>query len=273
MKYKFLNFTLDTDKKELYANKKAIELQKGYYDLLLFLLNNPGKMFTKSEIIEQVWQGRHVTENSIDQVISKIRKILNSYNKDIYIKTVYGKGLMFVPEVTISDTASEDTQIKPSSKVSSYKNIFGLLALASVVLLTMFLTKNNQIEVVKPDTSLLLIMSADINKEDKDKVWLSQASGTFIEQMFGIANIAQLKKIKNKPEHLNRQQYINNQWKISPELKVVTSHLAFENNIYKVELNITDRLQHQSSQSFSHQNLSTAMTMASQWSWERLTAL
>ncbi len=266
MKYNFLKFTLDTDTKELYADNQPIEMTKGHYELLLFLLKNPGKMFAKSDIIEKVWQGRHVTENSIDQIISKLRKVLNNIQQDVYIKTVYGKGLMFVPEVRISASSVE----VQNPKAFPLKKVLGLMVLTSIVVLLFFLTNNKQTEITKQNKSLLLIMSADVNNENNDNAWLNQASGNFIEQMFGIANIAQLKKIKNKPEHLNRQQYINNQWEISPELKVVTSHLVFENNIYKVELNITNRLQHQISQSFSHQNLSTVMTMASQWLVEQV---
>ena len=101
--------------------------------------------------------------------------------------------------------------------------------------------------------------------ENKDKPWLNQASGTFIDQLFGIADVANLKKIKEKPKYLDNKQYINNQWKISPELKVVTTHLVFKDSLYTLELSITDRLKHQNNQSFSNQSLSSTMTMASQW--------
>ncbi len=265
MKYNFLKFTLDTDTKELYADSQPIEMPRGHYELLLFLLKNPGKMFTKSDIIDKVWQGRHVTENSIDQIISKLRKVLNNIQKDVYIKTVYGKGLMFVPEVSLSK----------SHEVEQVRKTFSLklpIILMLVVLIAWAILSTNSEPVekkIKKNSSLLLIMSAT-HDENAGEEWLNQASGTFIDQLFGIANIANLKKFKQKPKYLDRQQYLNNQWKISPNLKVVTTRLEFKDNLYKVELSIVDRLQNNSTQSFSNQSLSMAMTMASQWLVEQV---
>ncbi len=259
MKYNFFKFTLDTDTKELYADNLPIEMPKGHYELLLFLLKNPGKMFTKSDIIEEVWQGRHVTENSIDQIISKLRKVLNNIQKGVYIKTVYGKGLMFVPEVKL--VKSQATAQVKSSLSLKFPILLVLVVLIAWAVLS---TKNEPVlETKKSSNSLILIMSA--TQADDGEEWLNQAPGTFIDQLFGIANIANLKKFKQKPKYLDRKQYINNQWKISPDLKVVTSHLVFKDNLYKVELNIVDRLQNNTTQSFSNQSLSVAMTEASKW--------
>ncbi|MCF6287841.1 MAG: tetratricopeptide repeat protein [Proteobacteria bacterium] len=267
MKYNFLNFTLNTDTKELSANAQVIEITSGHYEVLLFLLKNPDKMFTRTELIAAVWQGKYVTENSIDQIISKLRKILNSINKDIYIKTVYGKGLMFAQEVTVV----EDVPKVTSSTVFTSKKLSILLTLIAVTVV-FILAKNNLHSTTEdqPSNSLLLIMSAANANDITDKQWLNQASGDFIDQLFGIADIAQLKNIKHKPDYLDRQQYINNQWKIYPDLRIITSHLEFKDNLYKVELSIVDRLQHSISQSFSNQSLSVVMTRASQWLVEQL---
>lgn len=259
-----MKFILDTDTKELYANNQAIEITKGHYELLLFLVQNPRKMFTKHEVLDKVWKGKYVTENSIDQIISKLRKVLSSVDKQTYIKTVYGKGFMFVPEVNISKDDVLTTQ-KNRQKVNS--KIVATAIMFSMILLFgfLFFNKENKVE-SKPDSLLLIMSSANASGEvSKDDKWLNQASGTLIDQLFSYANVANLKDYKNKPEYLDRQQYIQTQWKISPDLKVVTTHIAHSDNIFTVELNLVDSLQKQVSQSFPNQNLSTALTSASQW--------
>ncbi len=263
MKYKFLKFTLDTDKKGLYSNNQPIEIPKGHYDLLLFMLKNTGKMLSRSEIIDKVWQGKYVTENSIDQIISKLRKVLITANKEVSIKTVYGKGLMFVPEVTIF----EENEKQKVPRNSAIKFTAFLVLVIMTVFLVYFAKNYQSSNNAKAQRSLLLIMSsanASTGKDESDQ-WLNQASGTFIDQLFTIADIAKLKKFKQKPKYLDRQQYINNQWQTSPDLKVVTSQLMFEDDLYTIELKIIDRLKHEKIQSFTHQSLSLAMIKSSQW--------
>ncbi len=99
MKYKFSHFILTTDSKELSINGAPIDITKQLYDLLLLFVENPKTVFSKDDLINKVWKGRYVTENTIDQSVSKLRKLLNTTKKDQFIKTVYGKGFQFIHEV------------------------------------------------------------------------------------------------------------------------------------------------------------------------------
>lgn len=90
MEYNFSGFSLNSSKRELVFNKQSIYLTKKCYDLLVFLLQNSEKSLSKDQLVEHVWQGRIVTDNTIDQCISKLRKTLNDANPDEYIKSVYG---------------------------------------------------------------------------------------------------------------------------------------------------------------------------------------
>jgi len=253
MKYTFLKFTLDSDTKELYANNQPITITKGQYDLLLFLLKNPGKMFSKDEIFDNVWQGRQVTENSIDQIISKLRKVLSTVDKNTCIKTVYGKGLMFASDVNV---------LEPEIKTKPTFNKPAMALVLSALIAVVFYFNYSTTDDNKPK-SLLLFMS-NTNSSTNDE-WLNQGSSSFIDQLFNYANIAQLKDYKDKPEHLGRQQYINSQWEISPELKVVTTYVFQKNNTFTVELNIVDKQQSSEKQTFTDKNLATAMSLASKW--------
>ncbi len=263
MKYLFLKFTLDTETKDLYANHHPLVITKLQYDLLLFLLQNPNKMFTKDDILKTLWAGKHVTENSIDQIISKLRKILNAVEKNTYIKTVYGKGVMFVPEVKVNKSTA-----KIATKTERSITLPKILLVAGIIVAVITLTFSNFSSTPEPqEKSLLLILSSnnDASTDTVNKEWLNQAPSSFVHQLFNYANIAQLKDYKNKPKHLNKQQYIDSQWRISPQLKVVNIHVFQEGNLNSVELQILDKNNLNLKQTFTEKNLADAMLSASQW--------
>ncbi len=263
MKYSFLKFTLDTETKELYANQQPLPITKGQYDLLLFLLQNPNKMLTKEDILKTLWAGKHVTENSIDQMISKLRKVLNSVEKSTYIKTVYGKGLMFVPEVHHSSTKNTVTKKPKKTHLPKILLMAGIVLSAIIGLnFSDFSPTSNQKE-----ASLLLILSSDseASLDSKDAEWLTNAPSSFVHQLFNYANIAQLKDYKNKPAHLDRQQYINTQWRLSPQLKVVNIHVYQQGKLNSVELQVRDKNNLNLKQTFTDKSLADAMLSASKW--------
>ena len=75
----------------LYKNLK-VELAKKEFKLLELLVSKPGKVFTRQEILENVWGLEVVVgDRTIDVHIRKLREKIN----DQYIKTVKGVGYKF----------------------------------------------------------------------------------------------------------------------------------------------------------------------------------
>lgn len=259
MIYSFFNFKLNTDNKELTIDQEIVPLTKQNFELLHLFVKNVGKVFSKEDLIETLWQGRYVTENTIDQSVSKLRKLLNSAKAETYIKTAYGKGFYFVPKVEI---------VQPK-KAKKKHNVFLYTMLVLALFAVALVWNKNTVETkIKTPSSLVMIMSQENKLKEND--WLNEASVAFIDEVFSFANAAQLKDFKNKPEYLSRQQYIDNQWKISPDLIIVTTHVSHKNNVYTVELMMQDKQQNNYSQSFSNKNLSHSMRQASQWLAEKV---
>lgn len=70
----------------------SFALPKKEFDLLLFFVNNPNKVYTREEILKSVWgHGVHVTERTVDVHIRKIREKIG----EDYIRTVKGVGYLF----------------------------------------------------------------------------------------------------------------------------------------------------------------------------------
>ncbi|MDP2632725.1 MAG: helix-turn-helix domain-containing protein, partial [Candidatus Curtissbacteria bacterium] len=77
-------------------------LSKQEYRLLVFLIQNEGKIAERGEIIEAVWPDIQVQEGisdeAIDQMVFRLRKkIEDEPNSAKHIITVKGRGLRFQP--------------------------------------------------------------------------------------------------------------------------------------------------------------------------------
>lgn len=96
--YKYKNLVLSVDKREvsvLYQEKKtALSLTAHEFDLLCLLMQNPGKVFSRESLYEQVWQNGYFGEdNTVNVHISNLRKKIAAVDPETeYIKTVWGIG-------------------------------------------------------------------------------------------------------------------------------------------------------------------------------------
>jgi DNA-binding winged helix-turn-helix (wHTH) protein len=71
------------------------------YKLLRFLIENQGKILSKEEIINAVWQAGKttlgVTDQALDQLIFRLRKkIEENPNNPMHIQTIKGRGFKFI---------------------------------------------------------------------------------------------------------------------------------------------------------------------------------
>ncbi|MGB4291917.1 MAG: response regulator transcription factor [Bacteroidales bacterium] len=85
------DFELDTSKKRLIIHNKKIELTKKEYEILKLLVDNPGKIFSREEILDRVW-GKDVivTDRTVDVNITRLRGKLGKYSSSIKNKSGYG---------------------------------------------------------------------------------------------------------------------------------------------------------------------------------------
>ncbi|MEQ1605437.1 MAG: winged helix-turn-helix domain-containing protein [Pyrinomonadaceae bacterium] len=107
-KFRFGNFELDCSKRELRRDGQAVALKSKTFDLLQHLVENHGKLVTKSELMDRVWPDQFVEENNLTVQISALRKVFNQRGAEgRFIATVPGKGYTFVAEVDAGQTDGE----------------------------------------------------------------------------------------------------------------------------------------------------------------------
>ncbi len=98
----FDEFELDTELYELRLKDEPCKVEPKAFDLLLFLLQNRDRMVSKDEIIEEIWEGRVVTEATISTCLKAARQAIGDAGKtQRLIKTVRGRGFRFVGDVSL----------------------------------------------------------------------------------------------------------------------------------------------------------------------------
>ena len=87
--------TIDRDRYVVIRNGEEMNLPKKEFELLSLLVSQPGKVFTRSAILSEVWGNDVVVgDRTIDVHIRKLREKLG----DHYFKTVKGVGYKFKEE-------------------------------------------------------------------------------------------------------------------------------------------------------------------------------
>lgn len=98
---KIKNITINTNEAKVYKNGEEIVLTAMEYRLLLILLNNRGKVLSRSQLLENIWdvEGDFVEDNTLTVYIKRLRdKIEEDAASSQIIKTVRGLGYMIENE-------------------------------------------------------------------------------------------------------------------------------------------------------------------------------
>ena len=92
--YEFGDFRIDAAKRLLKKEDgEIVPLTPKVFDLLLYLVQNNGKVIEKDELMTAVWTDSIVEENNLSQNISILRRVLGEKRGEHrFIVTVPGKG-------------------------------------------------------------------------------------------------------------------------------------------------------------------------------------
>ena len=88
--------TLDTLSHRVFAQDKPVQLGPTEYRLLAFFMSHPERVYTRSQLLDNVWgSGVYVEERTVDVHIRRLRKCLEPCGLEEYIQTVRGAGYRF----------------------------------------------------------------------------------------------------------------------------------------------------------------------------------
>ncbi|HJQ37687.1 MAG TPA: transcriptional regulator, partial [Thermoanaerobaculia bacterium] len=96
--YVFAGFRIDAGERVLFGASGVIPLTPKAFETLLFLVENRGRIVGREELLERIWPGTFVGDNTLAQNISTLRKVLGP-NGAALLQTVPKRGYRFTGEV------------------------------------------------------------------------------------------------------------------------------------------------------------------------------
>ncbi len=97
------HFRLDVYSKRLLADDTAIALTPKLFSMLRFFAENPGRLITKQELLDQIWPDTHVADGLVKDYVRKIRNVLNDdAEQPSFIETARGMGYRLIGDIPVS---------------------------------------------------------------------------------------------------------------------------------------------------------------------------
>jgi TolB-like protein/DNA-binding winged helix-turn-helix (wHTH) protein len=145
----FQSFRLDTANQCLWRGQERVPIPPKAYDVLRYLVENPGRLITQDEVLEKVWPETYVNPEVLRRYILDIRKILGDRpDKPEFIETVTKRGYRFIAPVIdesatarpepaskkeiVSETAASEQEQSPRTHYFQKLAIVAVLGLVAV---------------------------------------------------------------------------------------------------------------------------------------------
>lgn len=123
MIYRFGAFDLDDDKFELRKDDQRVAVEPQVFSIIQLLIENRHRMVSKSELMDEVWDGRIVSESAVSSRIRSARSALEDTGKSQQIiQTVHGKGLRFIADVDERESAGARNGRQPDARAASVED-------------------------------------------------------------------------------------------------------------------------------------------------------
>jgi two-component system phosphate regulon response regulator PhoB len=90
---------MDTLSRRVMSNGEEIKLGPTDYRLLEFFMANPGRVYTRNQLLDRVWGANvYLEERTVDVHIRRLRKALETAGVSDYLQTARGHGYRFLAQ-------------------------------------------------------------------------------------------------------------------------------------------------------------------------------
>ena len=118
----FGEFELDRTQRQLRCANQTVALSSKVFDLLVYMVENPGRPLSKKELMDAVWTGSFVEESNLTQSVSVLRKALSleKSSEANPIATLPGRGYQFTRTVIAAPAPAQEMtlhSVRSSSKI------------------------------------------------------------------------------------------------------------------------------------------------------------
>ena len=110
--FAFGPYQLDARARRLTRDGEPVTLTARQFDLLHLLVAGAGQVLSKDSLIEAAWPDVAVTDNSLEQAISSLRRVLTPPSGQPYIETQARRGYRFSADVTKVERRETDEALE-----------------------------------------------------------------------------------------------------------------------------------------------------------------
>ena len=104
----FEHYRLDTNAYQLFADNKMVDVEPQVFAVLQVLIENRHQVVRKDDLIEQVWNGRIMSDAAISSRIKSARQAIGDDGRtQRLIKTIHGIGFRFIGDIDIFPDSTE----------------------------------------------------------------------------------------------------------------------------------------------------------------------
>ncbi|WP_106639918.1 winged helix-turn-helix domain-containing protein [Allosphingosinicella vermicomposti] len=122
--FHFDRFQLDPDNRRLLHDGQPVDLNGRYFDALVLLVGEQGKLVSKERFLADVWRGVPVTDEALTQCVRTLRRQLgDDAARPRFIETVPKHGYRFIASVGPAD---EGSSVQTEAPLSPSKSILPL---------------------------------------------------------------------------------------------------------------------------------------------------
>ena len=108
MVYRFESFVFDPDAAGLLDSGQPVALEPQVFSLLKYLIENRGRIVSKDELIDEIWQGRAISDAALNTRIRAVRRALGDGRaQQKFLRTYPKRGFQFVAETKCLQSGDE----------------------------------------------------------------------------------------------------------------------------------------------------------------------
>ncbi len=145
MRWKINDVEFSQQQQTLIYKQKTVRIEPMMSELLAYFCRHQNKVITKEQLLDDVWHGRSVSDNTVSKLITKLRKALQDDSRNPkFITTLPKKGYRFVASVKpIEDSSTSHSQQENGSN-KQFNNRFVLLLLIPLVITLFYLISGSE---------------------------------------------------------------------------------------------------------------------------------
>lgn len=119
MIFRFADLEVDLSTRELRSAGARLSIEPKVFDVLVLLIEKRDRVVSKDELIEQVWDGRFISDSAVSTAIKAVRQAINDDGRtQRFVRTVHGRGFRFVADIVANDANAlppSTVQAQPST--------------------------------------------------------------------------------------------------------------------------------------------------------------